>query len=141
MPYKRIRNTPPTAVSVFSAEFGPLVIFKDEQVEPYTEMVEVTLEDAEGKKAYTKDGSNHAYFAEGETIPAGYELVIHNEPKSRERKFTSRFNGVQLVEKSVDGQEIREVSASQGDIPKTLFDAYVAAAKAIAVHMIQNKPA
>ena len=140
MAYNRKEIDRPVPNEVFSAQLNLRVFFK-EQKEP-DGFRKKPLLDNSGSSAFSNDGRNHTYFADGETVPDGFKAVTVDDttkPKFKNRRkhelapFTVR-------EKGSNGEDIDEISVSESDIPKPLRDAFRDAGLAILADIVANKP-
>ena len=99
--------------------------------------------DDDGNQAYTEDGRNHVYYADGAVVPDGYAPVLVDDPsKPRFKTFDFRVNGnLTLVEETADGGTAQEVIVDVSELSHDVKVNLRNALKALADEMGATKPA
>jgi len=105
MTTRRTIDPVPTPANWFSVGVNNLTVYREPQDDSYTVETQVPLKDADGNHAYTADGSNHEYFAEG-TQPAGYEAVTVAGTELVPRTKRGEVSGITITEEDAEGNVI-----------------------------------
>lgn len=105
MTKRRTLEPVPTPANWFSVGVNDLTVYRVPRDDSYTVETQVPLRDADGDHAYTADGSNHEYFAEG-TQPEGYEAVTVSGTKLVARTKRGDVSGITITEEDADGNVI-----------------------------------